>query len=60
MTIAIEVSDGGGEARTYHNIGNIYFPIEQLKNAVNNFVSQVAAVTRYNVIASIPKPKTKG
>ena len=56
----IEVSGRGGEARTYHNIGNIYFPIEQFKNAVNNFVSQVAAVTRYNVIASIPIPKQKG
>ncbi|XP_044180931.1 G-protein-signaling modulator 2-like [Acropora millepora] len=60
LTFAIEVSDRGGEARTYHNIGNIYFSIEQFENAVNNFVSQVAAVTRYNVIGSIPKPKTKG
>ena len=41
MTVAIEISDQGGGARAYHTIGNVNFFIEQLENAVNNFVSAV-------------------
>ena len=29
LTSATEISDQGGEARAYHNIGNVYFSIEQ-------------------------------
>ena len=39
MTIAIEISDQGGEGRAYHSIGNFF--IEQFENAVNNIVSVV-------------------
>ena len=43
LKIAIEIGDYAGERNAYHNIGLVYFLLEQFENAVDNFVSAVNA-----------------
>ena len=52
LKIAIEIGDRGGEGIAYHNIGMDFFSLEQMKNAVDNFVS---AVNAFNFVRSLLK-----
>ena len=52
MKIAIEIGDQAGEGIAYHNIGKVFFSLEQMENAVDNFVS---AVDTFNSLRSLLK-----
>ena len=52
LKIAIEIGDQAGELAAYHNIGMAFFFLEQIENAVNNFVS---AVDAFNSLRSLLK-----
>ena len=44
LKIALEIGDQAGEGKAYHNIGIGFLSLEQIENAVDNFVSAVNAL----------------
>ena len=54
LKIAIEIGDQATEGTAYHNIGMDFFSLEQMENAVDNFVS---AVDAFNSLRSLLKSK---
>ena len=54
MKIAKEIGDQAGEGITYHNIGSVYYILEQFEKAVDSFVY---AVNIFNSLRSLLKSK---
>ena len=54
LKIAQELSERREEGIAYHNIGLVYFSLEQFQNAVDNFVSSIEA---FNAVRSCLKSK---
>ena len=52
LKIAIEIGDQAREGRAYHNIGMDFFSLQQMENAVDNFVS---AADAFNSLRSLLK-----
>ena len=52
LKIAIETEDQAGKGKAYHNIGTDFYFLEEIENAVDNFVS---AVDVFNSLRSLLK-----
>ena len=52
LKIAIEIGDQAGEGIAYHDIGLVFLSLQQMENAVDNFVS---AVDAFNSLRSLLK-----